>query len=149
MTRSPIAELLERLMVAQAHMFGQILRGEPTSYPAASAAPTQNGDKPVCSCPAHRELVACTCNCDHTADRLRQWRDRALAAEAGNAHNELLLFLGAGRLATGEIVVTAAGVPGAPTRTVVIPPDQVLFAIHAISHAAHEQLTDTASRENQ
>jgi hypothetical protein len=36
----------------------------------------------MCSCPAHRELVDCTCNCDHTTDRLLQWKARALTAEA-------------------------------------------------------------------
>jgi hypothetical protein len=35
----------------------------------------------VCSCPAHRDLVDCECQCDHTHDRLAQWHDRALAAE--------------------------------------------------------------------
>lgn len=32
----------------------------------------------MCDCPAHDELVDCTCTCDHTADRLLQWRKRAL-----------------------------------------------------------------------
>lgn len=36
----------------------------------------------MCNCPAHFALVNCTCVCDHTADRLRQWKERALAAEA-------------------------------------------------------------------
>jgi hypothetical protein len=36
----------------------------------------------MCNCPAHRALVDCVCNCDHTNDRLSQWKTRALAAEA-------------------------------------------------------------------
>jgi hypothetical protein len=36
----------------------------------------------VCSCPAHNALVDCECQCDHTNDRLAQWHDRALTAEA-------------------------------------------------------------------
>lgn len=38
----------------------------------------------MCSCPAHRELVDCTCECDHTNDRLSQLsrRCRELEAEA-------------------------------------------------------------------
>jgi len=30
----------------------------------------------MCSCPAHHELVDCTCSCDHTADRMSQYRAR-------------------------------------------------------------------------
>ena len=36
----------------------------------------------MCSCPAHRSLAECVCACDHTNDRLRQWTERAHAAEA-------------------------------------------------------------------
>lgn len=36
----------------------------------------------MCDCPAHRQLVACTCSCDHTDDRTTQWRDRAEKAAA-------------------------------------------------------------------
>lgn len=34
----------------------------------------------MCDCPAHQNLVECVCLCDHTGDRMRQWRRRALAA---------------------------------------------------------------------
>lgn len=36
----------------------------------------------MCSCPAHNQLVDCACLCDHTNDRLLQWKARALRAEA-------------------------------------------------------------------
>jgi hypothetical protein len=35
----------------------------------------------MCGCEAHRLLVDCTCNCDHSGDRISQWKARALAAE--------------------------------------------------------------------
>lgn len=35
----------------------------------------------MCDCPAHDELVACRCSCDHTNDRIDQWRARAERAE--------------------------------------------------------------------
>lgn len=35
----------------------------------------------MCGCPAHHELVDCTCQCDHTDDRLSQWIARARKAE--------------------------------------------------------------------
>ena len=36
----------------------------------------------MCNCPAHWSLTDCTCHCDHTNDRLRQWTARARDAEA-------------------------------------------------------------------
>lgn len=30
----------------------------------------------MCNCPAHRSLVDCECQCDHTHDRLSQWKQR-------------------------------------------------------------------------
>lgn len=35
----------------------------------------------MCGCEAHRSLVDCTCGCDHSGDRIMQWKARALAAE--------------------------------------------------------------------
>jgi hypothetical protein len=45
----------------------------------------------MCSCPAHQALVDCTCQCDHTDDRLRQHRDRnrELQAEVDRLRAEL------------------------------------------------------------
>ena len=43
---------------------------------------TTNTVTTMCDCPAHRQLVGCTCSCDHTDDRTTQWRDRAAKAEA-------------------------------------------------------------------
>lgn len=39
----------------------------------------------MCGCAAHHVLVDCTCQCDHTNDRLIQWRQRAQQAEAALA----------------------------------------------------------------
>jgi hypothetical protein len=36
----------------------------------------------MCGCEAHRKLVNCTCDCDHSDDRISQWKARALAAES-------------------------------------------------------------------
>lgn len=36
----------------------------------------------MCSCPAHRELVGCVCQCDHSNDRLGQWKAKARELEA-------------------------------------------------------------------
>jgi hypothetical protein len=36
----------------------------------------------MCGCGAHNALVDCTCNCDHTEDRMLQWKERALLAES-------------------------------------------------------------------
>ena len=35
----------------------------------------------MCGCEAHRRLVECTCNCDHTGDRMSQWSERAKELE--------------------------------------------------------------------
>jgi uncharacterized small protein (DUF1192 family) len=45
----------------------------------------------MCGCEAHRSLVDCTCDCDHSGDRISQWKERALAAEA-NAYEDALAF---------------------------------------------------------
>lgn len=57
----------------------------------------------MCNCPAHRELVDCTCNCDHTTDRMQQWKSRALKAERDAVITAVLLVKAAGgRVAVPE-----------------------------------------------
>jgi len=47
----------------------------------------------MCPCPAHRELVDCTCSCDHTGDRLKQYRQRIQDLEVQvAAHDDLLII---------------------------------------------------------
>ena len=36
----------------------------------------------MCGCQAHYALVDCTCDCDHTHDLIRLWKERALEAES-------------------------------------------------------------------
>lgn len=45
------------------------------------------GSPPMCSCPAHTALADCACNCDHSGDRISQWKAAAKAAEAAVADN--------------------------------------------------------------
>lgn len=35
----------------------------------------------MCDCPAHHALVDCTCFCDHTNDRMTQWKERVRELE--------------------------------------------------------------------
>jgi len=35
----------------------------------------------MCGCEAHKSLVDCNCGCDHSGDRISQWKARALVAE--------------------------------------------------------------------
>lgn len=58
----------------------------------------------MCGCPAHHELVDCTCRCDHTDDRLSQWRARAKELEAQLAFRDQMPQLdGMGGISSGAV----------------------------------------------
>ena len=61
----------------------------------------------MCDCRAHWQLVDCTCKCDHTGDRMRQWKARAEQAEATMNDQICAIANLEHRLAATEALLTA------------------------------------------